>query len=134
MVIYNSVTVEPKKVTDSVKTIKIKLEATAKEDVENPIYGFMIKNASKEPILGTNSNILGQNYSSVKKGQKVSIEWEVPNVFNDGMHYVDPAITYKGLTEVADWWEEAASFRVLRENPTPYLVNPDIDFKLKASK
>jgi ABC-2 type transport system ATP-binding protein len=130
-ILYSEVSVSPKKLTDKDKEVTLKLKAVAQRDIEDPIYGFLIKNAAHEPILGTNSLVVGEPGHSLKKGEAMEIEWRVPNIFNDGLHYVDPAITYKGNAQVADWWEEAASFRSLRENSTPYLVNPDVELSLK---
>jgi ABC-2 type transport system ATP-binding protein len=128
---YDSVTVLPKKLTDDVKELRIKLKATARIDIDSPICGFLVKNAARESILGTNTVIAGQSLKPLKKGESIDIEWVVPNIFNDGLYYVDPAISYKGYNQVADWWEEAASFRVLRQNSTPYIVSPEIGLNVK---
>jgi ABC-2 type transport system ATP-binding protein len=133
-VLYTEVQITPKKLTDADKELVLRLKATAQQDMEDPIYGFLIKNVAHEPILGTNSLVAGQPAHPLKKGESMEIEWRIPNIFNDGLHYVDPAITHQGNTQVADWWEEAASFRELRENSTPYLVNPDIELSLKAAE
>lgn len=130
---YTTVTIEPKKLTENVKEVAISLFAEAHKDIEAPILGFMVKNASKEPITGTNSDLVGQPVGPLKKGQCIELTWRMPNIFNDGLHYIDPAITYKGGNQVADWWEEAASFRSLRENGNPYIVNPPINLTLKPT-
>lgn len=130
-VTYTDVQVLPRKLTENDKEVVLKLKATANKDVENPVYGFTVKNASHEPILGTNSLIVGKSMRSMKKGESVLIEWRIPNIFNDGLHYVDTAITYKGIVQVADWWEDAGSFRSLTENSTPYMVNPHIGLSLE---
>ena len=56
------------------------------------------------------------------KGKRVRIEWSVPNVFSDGPHHVDLTITDR---RAPDWWEEAATFTVVKDEKTPYLVTPD---------
>jgi ABC-2 type transport system ATP-binding protein len=133
-IVYTEVQVTPKKLTDSDKEIIIKLRAVARTDVENPVCGFLIKNAARESILGTNSVIVGKPISSLKKNESIELEWRVPNIFNDGLHYVDPAIAYKGNVQVADWWEEAAAFRVLKEDKTPYIVNPKVSLALRQQE
>jgi ABC-2 type transport system ATP-binding protein len=130
-VAYSSVEVIPQKITTEVKEVKLKLKATAQQDVENPIFGFLIKNAAHVHILGTNTTIAGKPTKFLKKGEIIDIEWRVPNIFNDGLHYIDPAITYKGGAQVADWWEEAVSFRVYTEDNTPYIVSPKVDLAIK---
>jgi ABC-2 type transport system ATP-binding protein len=132
--LYTDISIEPKKLTDKDKEVVLRLKAVANKDIEEPICGFLIKNASKDPILGTNSTIVGKPLGSLKKGDNVEVVWKIPNIFNEGLHFVDPAITYKGAHQVADWWEEAATFRELRTNSTPYIVNPDIELDLKTTE
>lgn len=117
---------------DAPKTLKndkelvFSVTAVANKDIEKPNFGFLIRNASRTHILGTNTVIKKKRLDFMKAGQEVTIEWRIANVFNDGVHYIDPAAVYKGDKQVADWWEDAASFAVLKEERTPYLVNPDI--------
>lgn len=100
--------------------------ATAKETVKNPNLGFLIRNASHTHILGTNTMLQHKKLKDMKAGESVTITWKIPNIFNDGIHYIDPAAVHKGNHAVGDWWEEAASFQSLKDDRTPYLVNPDI--------
>jgi hypothetical protein len=128
--VYSDIKVIPQKLESSDKDITIKLKAVAKQNVQDPNFGFLIKTAAGDSILGTNSVIVNRPAKPMKAGESVELEWKVPNIFNDGIHYIDPAITYKGGNQMAEWWEKAASFRSLRENKTPYLVSPDIDLML----
>ncbi len=54
-----------------------------------------------------------------------------PNIFNEGVHYIDPAVVYKGGTQTADWWEDATRFTVYKKHKTPYIVNPPVQLKVK---
>lgn len=113
----------PKKLTNN-KDLVFKVTVKANTDIKNPIIGFLIKNAAHGHILGTNNKILQKNIKDLKKGEEFSVEWRIPDVFNDGVHFIDPAVVYKGGSQVADWWEEAVKFTVLKQDRTPYLVNP----------
>lgn len=113
----------PKKLTNN-KDLVFKVTVKANTDIKNPIIGFLIKNAAHAHILGTNNKILQKNIKDLKKGEEFSVEWRIPDVFNDGVHFIDPAVVYKGGSQVADWWEEAVKFTVLKQDRTPYLVNP----------
>jgi ABC-2 type transport system ATP-binding protein len=128
---YVDVSVMPKRVTPDVKDIVITAKAEANKDIENPLFGFLIKNAAEVQILGTNNDIERQTVSFLKKGETIEMQWSVPNIFNDGVHFIDPAIVYKGGHQVADWWEEAASFKVLREDKTGYLTSPPLRLTIK---
>jgi ABC-2 type transport system ATP-binding protein len=106
-------------------SLSLKLEATAEQDVDEPAYGFLIKNSSGSPVLGTNSTLKRQFPGSVHKGERVRIAWSVPNVFSDGLHHVDLKITDRQGLAIYDWWEEAATFTVVKKEKTPYIVTPD---------
>ena len=52
------------------------------------------------------------------------LTWSVPNLFSDGLHHVDVAIVDRDGLAMYDYWEEAASFTVIKEEKTPYIVTP----------
>lgn len=114
------------KVLKNDKELVFTVTAVANQDVDKPNFGFMIRNASRTHILGTNTVIKKKKIEHLRAGESVTIQWSIPNIFNEGVHYIDPAAVYKGDKQVGDWWEEAASFTVLKEERTPYLVNPSI--------
>jgi len=122
---YKKVSVSHNKLTSANKEITIKLTAVANKEVENPVFGFLIKNSAHVQILGTNTKIIRKDIKILKKGESIELEWTVPNIFNEGLHYIDPAIIHDG-GQVADWWEEAAAFRAIKEDKTPFIVSPDI--------
>ncbi len=124
---FTGIDLSSRRVTDADDTISITCTAEAKESVEDAVFGFTIKNASGQAILGTNTQIKGQRPMLLTEAQKVVVRWNVPNVFNDGLHWIEPAIVHNGGVDVCDWWEEAASFMVVREERTPYIVSPTID-------
>lgn len=133
-VVFNRVGVKQVK-TDDEDKIYVTVNATIKESVDNPIFGFMIKNSASQAILGTNTQIKKVKTGSFKKGEQVRVNWVVPNIFGDGLYYVDPAVIAENTIETYDWWEEAESFRVFKEEKTPYIVAPDVEVALiKVSK
>jgi ABC-2 type transport system ATP-binding protein len=128
---YTDAEITPKKVTSDNEQLTLKLKATAQQDIEDPIFGFLIKNSAHAHIMGTNTMIAGEPVKFLKKGESLEVEWRIPNIFNDGLHYIDPAIVYKAGSQVADWWEEALSFRVLKEDNTPYIISPPVELAIK---
>jgi ABC-2 type transport system ATP-binding protein len=106
-------------------SLTLELEAVAEQAIHEPVYGFMIKSSSGAPVLGTNSLLKRQPTGSVRSGERVRVTWSVPNVFSDGLHHVDLTITDRQGLAVYDQWEEAASFTVVKEEKTPYIVTPD---------
>jgi len=104
------------------------LQAAAERDVNEAVFGFMISDSSGTTILGTNSLLKKQPCDGLRKGDHVHIQWSVPNVFSDGLHYVELAITDRQGLTIYDSWKEAASFTVVKEEKTPYMVTPDTSF------
>lgn len=108
------------------ETISFTVKIQAQKSTKNINIGFLIKNAAKTHILGTNTEIARMPRINLKAGEQTVLTWTVPNIFNDGKHFIDAAVVYKGGAKVADWWEDAVSFRVINEQRTPYIVNPKI--------
>lgn len=106
--------------------LHIHIEAMAYQDVANPLFGFMIRNAAGQPLMGTNSKIKRQAVGDITKGSSVEVRWTIPNVFSDGTYFVDLAIIHEDGIQIIDWWEEAATFAVLKEDRTPYIVTPNV--------
>ncbi|HSX05322.1 MAG TPA: ABC transporter ATP-binding protein [Candidatus Saccharimonadales bacterium] len=111
----------------SEKTLQITAQATASADIAHPIFGFIIRNAAGQALLGTNSKLLKKPSRNLKKGETVRLEWQIPNIFSDGKYFVDPAIVHEDGLSITDWWEGAASFTSYRENKTSFIVAPEID-------
>ncbi len=115
-------------VVDGDAEIVIDLEAEARCDVSDPVFGFMIANSAGAPVLGTNSNLKKMVCADLAEGDRVRVRWTVPNVFSDGVHSVVLAITDRQGLAVYDWWNDAARFTVSKDEKTPYIVTPDAAF------
>jgi len=113
-------------------TLALELEAVAEQDVDMPVYGFLIKSSSGAPVYGTNSLLKRLPTGSLRRGDRVRVTWSVPNVFSDGLHQVVVAIADRHGLVIYDWLEEAATFTVVKEEKTPYLVT--LDASLKVTK
>ncbi len=111
--------------------ISISVSLTTSEFIEDPTYGFIIRDSKGEVLFGTNTVILGHKQKPLKPGDNITFEWLIPNIFNSGSYLFNPSIVYNNTMSVADWWEEATSFEVESDHHTPYPVNPDIVFKKK---
>lgn len=100
------------------------MEAEAYSDVEEPIFGYLVRNSAGSDLLGTNTKLSKKKVGTLKKGDKVSVRWEVPNIFNDGIYVVTVALSHNNEVSQYDWWENATSFTAFREDKTPYVLNP----------
>lgn len=105
--------------------------AEANEDVTNPVFGFVVRSFDGGPILGTNSKIKQTKVEKMSKGKVIKITWEFPDVFANGMHLFDLAITQPDGATVHDWWESVYEFEIKNKDRTPYIISPSIKIKLK---
>lgn len=114
------------------ETFTIRCEVTANKTVEEPLVGFSVETVAGVRLLGSNNKIEGVEMGTIKKGEKRIIEWSVPNVLNDGEYLVNVSAESKGLVAL-DWWDEALSLRVYKDQKTPYIVDPDLGLTVKKA-
>lgn len=127
----NSVRIE--KIDIKIKSkVQITIEIKAKKDIQGPIVGFRVRDASGKEILGTNTKIEEHKLPSMKAGDSLSIIWEIENIFADGRYILDPAVLHNDAITVADWWDEAAQFTVNKSRHVPYPIYPG--FKVKTER
>jgi ABC-2 type transport system ATP-binding protein len=126
---YGSVEVTPKEV-EKQTSLTIKVDAKSKVDVDGEvIFGFKIKDSEGKPLVGTNTRIKEKNIH-LSKNETVTIEWDLPILFNDGVYRIDVAIEQEDYTGIYDWWEDAATFTIQRNEQSSYSINPIIKTKV----
>ncbi|HTE57630.1 MAG TPA: ABC transporter ATP-binding protein [Verrucomicrobiae bacterium] len=113
------------------KHLEVQAVARANQDIEDPIFGFSVTNSAGTTILGTNTKIKRQKLGTIKKGQTVTLDWKIPNLFTDGTYYVNVAAVHADGVEVCEWWDGAKTFKVVNEESTPYVVGPRIQVKVE---
>lgn len=121
--------VKTSSVVKEAKHILIEAEVTAKESIDSLNLGFEIKSSNGSTLVGTNTVLSQNKLYSLDKGQKATVKWKVPNIFEDGLYTIDLAVVYDG-SKIADWWEDALSFRSLRANKTPFQISPFVDVEV----
>jgi ABC-2 type transport system ATP-binding protein len=130
-IVQTKVSITPKVCKQEDTELTLRIEFEAKAEVHNPVFGLLIKNATGQHILGTNTKIKLMDTGSYKKGDKGSLEWKMPNIFNDGEYFITVAISHEDTVTQHDWIEDAVRFKVYREDRTAFVVNPFIDAKLQ---
>lgn len=114
------------------QAILVKQTIRANEDIDNAIVaGFRIRNAAGQEITGTNSKKEKKELPKLSKGQKLELNWELPNLLSDGKYLVDPSITYLDEITVADWLNGAGGFTINKDRHLPYDIDPGFKLKLK---
>jgi len=112
------------------KQIVISVTVRANRDLNNPIFGFSVKDATDTSLLGTNTKIKHLRTGVIKAGKDCILQWTFPNILADGLHFVDVTLEYADGVTVYDWWTEAASFHVRKTEQTAYRITPQIEVNL----
>lgn len=95
------------------------------------IPGITVKNEKGQPVYGTNSDLVFNHEKKIILSDKsVKTVWELPNIFNEGIYFIEPAII-SDTSETLQWWDDAASFRIVNPTSTPYQVAPEINLTIK---
>jgi ABC-2 type transport system ATP-binding protein len=137
LALWDSVTVNAlgRNENDEVKQYEIVARGVAKARLDYPIFGFSIKNNEYTQLIGTNTYRRKERIKPIEKGQKFEIRWVVPNIFNDGRHYIDCTIAHDQASQVSDRWPEAMEFVSSRVEDNPYPVYSDkLEFIYKEEK
>lgn len=116
------------------KTINVVAKVMVTKDMVEPKFGVLIKNYEGMTLFGNNTKqYVKWNIEHVSKGEKLTVNWEYPNILNEGKYTVDVALSYDdGVT--ADWWQDASSFEVIQEKNNPFAVNPMPTFTLRETR
>lgn len=103
--------------------VKQTIQAMTKID-EKIVAGFRIRDTAGHEITGTNSKKENINLPKMIKDQKITLNWEMPNLLSDGKYIVDPSLCYWDEITIADWWNNAATFEVNKNRHLPYNIDP----------
>lgn len=128
---FNTVKVNPRQITTE-KELTISGEFTVHKNLEELIVGFKVRetDGSGTTLFGTNSKIQRKELKNLKKGEKYTVEWQVPNILNDGQYSLDVALVGQDYAETYDSWDEAGVVSVEKIEPNPYPSAPIITTKI----
>lgn len=127
---HKKVTLTPKVLTEDFKEIQMDVEVQINADIEEPVFGFSIKNYADTTLFGTNTKIKHIKTGKLKAGGKKIVTWKIPNIFEDGEYFINFATVQSDGLTVCEWWDEAAGFKVYKKEKTPYIISPEIDVRI----
>jgi ABC-2 type transport system ATP-binding protein len=117
----------------SAREFTLSIDVKYNTDLQDPITGFQIIDASGQIIIGLNSKISHFPKTDRKKGDHAVFEWTLPNILKSGTYFVSATLhDYGG--EPYDWWVEAISFVVEKEEDTSALVLTEHKLNVKEKK
>ena len=130
---YESFSVIPDKIKDE-GYFKIFTVARVAVDIKEAVFGFSIRGEDDKRLVGTNNKLRKKRLVNLKKGDRIKIDWEVPNVFNTGRYTVDIAIQNEDYSEVYDWWEDVGKILIERSEENSYPVHPIIQVNIEKER
>jgi len=110
--------------------VKITCVAKASGNSEDPVFGYLIRDGAGNDLFGSNTKLMKRTIGTVSNGDKITVEWTIPNVFNDGTFYITLAVSHNDGVTQHDWWDDALNFTVFREDKTPFALNPKTKLKI----
>jgi ABC-2 type transport system ATP-binding protein len=116
-------------VTD--KEVVVEMDAKAQGESVDPVFGYLIKDSAGNDLIGSNTKINKVTIGTVHRGDRLTVRWHLPNIFNDGVFLLTAAISHNDGVTQHDWWNTAASFTVFREDKTPYALNPQANIEVE---
>lgn len=105
----------------SEKEFRLAIDVTYNAALDDPVTGFQIIDAAGQIIVGLNSKISHFPKTDRVAGERAVFEWTLPNILKSGTYFVSATLHDFG-GEPYDWWVEAMSFVVEREEDTSALV------------
>lgn len=118
------------KISVTKKYVSVTVKVISKDEVNMPIFGISVKNQDAEELFGTNSVRVGRKIVTLKNGSGLTLKWNLPNIFNQGQYYVDLTAAHDSSMVVSDRWPEASTFKINKEDSTPYLLDPEIELSI----
>jgi ABC-2 type transport system ATP-binding protein len=100
------------------KEVKIDVEYYFKQPIDHPILGITITSPVGVRIFESNTKWQHIDTGVQAKGNRLQLSWEIPNIFTNGTNYVSAAVANEDATEFYDWWDEAATFIIDKDEVT----------------
>lgn len=102
------------------------VDLKASKQVEKIIYGVHFIAADGEEVTAMNNRMLKKNdLEQTKQGSITHIRWKVLNIFNDGKYSVTLSFI-DDIGNTLDWWVDAKSFTVKRDERSTTAVLPPV--------
>ncbi|MEX0881315.1 MAG: ABC transporter ATP-binding protein [Candidatus Saccharimonadales bacterium] len=113
------------------ETIKLEVTMSARKDVEKPVFGIVIKNQNGEQVLATNTKAERISTGRVNKKDRISVRYEIQNIFGNGKYSISPAVANEDATAFFDWREGLTSFTVSGWDDTYSSIHPPHTISIK---
>jgi homopolymeric O-antigen transport system ATP-binding protein len=112
----------PVKLVETGEAVHVRVRAMFHEDVDDPVYGFIIRNRHGIHLYGTNTRVQGVRGGRVKRGEAIETTfsfncWLAPDLYSISIAVHSPAAVS------FDWMDGALFFRVFSDVPIEGVAN-----------
>lgn len=118
-------------------TVTARLHVTALSDIEEPVYGLIIKKKGEQGIVTqTNTRVENVTSPNIKKGEKVVVDFRLKNVFGNGEYLLTVLVAEKQAGGAYfDWKDNISKFKVSdREyDYVPLFLEQKVSIKKEAA-
>lgn len=95
------------------------------KNIENPVFGLLLKNSEGTWVYGTNTMWQHKNFDIFYAGEEVSVTFKQKMYLVSGVYYIDLAVAYSDAITFCEWWENAARFSVEASKHAVGIANLD---------
>lgn len=99
---YNVKTGKLQNTFASNENIGVRMVCTAHRNIKNPSLGFIFQDQQDITVFATNNWVKNEQTRQVTRGEKVTLETEIDNVFTDGKYTITCAIESEDFLTVYD--------------------------------
>lgn len=111
--------------TDEDKNIAVNVVYKSRKSLAAPIYGITIHDAAGQNIFASNTLWQNEKTKPIEKNESISVEWIIPNVFNNGRYFISPAVSDAYGSTIYDWRENMIFFDINKKIQTTAIINAD---------
>jgi ABC-type polysaccharide/polyol phosphate transport system ATPase subunit len=110
------------KLVETGEPVHVRVRAVFHEDIDDPVYGFVIRNRHGINLYGTNSHVQGLHGGRIKRGETIEATfsfncWLAPDLYSVSIAVHSPtAVSF-------DWMDGALFFRVFTDRPIEGVAN-----------
>jgi ABC-type polysaccharide/polyol phosphate transport system ATPase subunit len=112
----------PITIVESGQLVHLRVRVAFHEDLEDPVYGFIIRNRHGINLYGTNTSVQGLQPGLIRRGERVETTftfncWLAPDLYSVSIAVHSPnSVSF-------DWMDGALFFRVFSEIPIEGVAN-----------
>lgn len=120
-----AVTITKVSVQVDAHSVNIATTYRCNQNTDNPVFGISITSPVGVKIFESNTKWKKMHTGNFAKGESTTLDWQIPNIFTNGVNYITAAVADSDAVDFFDWWEDAASFTIDKDDITTAVTLTD---------